>query len=311
MFYTSSASAELRNGLYVLDLTTSILPNQRGPRQIMTPTSMFDLETAIMIWSPDSSQILISQENRNILLDPTRLNTPESMSDVSHRLLFLFDEWEAEMYSKERVRLATFPPEIQRIASESARNVYVSPDGKKVVFTSIKTDEIPEELIQPTPSSSTQPEERQLVEGGVYVYDSIEDKVFRVGSNVSILDSTNRLTLADDLYLSRAKSLEASPSAFRRLQGETMNETSTNYLLHHTNAVAGGLQWLPDSQYLIGLRDGRVIAVEYDGTNETILYSGPLTDRFVYPWPNGSRLVILTNFNTDGDIPNLYSMSLR
>ena len=50
--------------------------------------------------------------------------------------------------------------------------------------------------------------------------------------------------------------------------------------------------------------------MEYDTTNQTTLYSGPFTDEFVYPWPNGDRMVILTSFSPDTP-QNLYALELK
>lgn len=71
------------------------------------------------------------------------------------------------------------------------------------------------------------------------------------------------------------------------------------------------IQWFPDSKHLVTIRDKKISIMEYDGTNQTTIYAGPFIDNYVFPWPNGSKVVILTNFNNTGVAPNLYTIGLK
>jgi hypothetical protein len=71
------------------------------------------------------------------------------------------------------------------------------------------------------------------------------------------------------------------------------------------------VQWFPDSDHLIVVTDNKIRAVEDDGTNSTTIYAGPFVNNYVFSWPNGSKLVILTNFNNTGTPANLYTISLK
>lgn len=72
------------------------------------------------------------------------------------------------------------------------------------------------------------------------------------------------------------------------------------------------LFWLPTSRHLVSIQKDTISLMEYDGTNNAVFYAGPFINSFVFPWPDGSNLVILTNFNKSaGDIPNLYAVSLK
>jgi len=72
-----------------------------------------------------------------------------------------------------------------------------------------------------------------------------------------------------------------------------------------------GVQWFPTSAHLLAAGGGGINITEYDGTNNSVVYSGPSEGNFVYPWPNGSRLVILTNFNDRNSPTNLYAINLK
>lgn len=71
------------------------------------------------------------------------------------------------------------------------------------------------------------------------------------------------------------------------------------------------LAWFPDSKHLIFVHDSKIDIMEYDSQNNTTVYAGPFVDNYVYPWPNGSKLLILTNLNNQNIAPNLYMVGLK
>lgn len=344
IYYTASASAQTRNGLYLLELGGGNLPFQRGVKQITDDSNGFSLSTAQIVWSPDSTEVLLIDGEREVLLDLSRLSTLESLPDVGLRSKQIFSQWEAEMYQRERQYLKEFPFEVIEIATQSAQNVYFSPDKKRLLYTATAAATIPEGLIPPVPASNTQPEERILTPGNIYVYDREEDKNFLVGSETAIIAGkqaqagqmvtpsavptdpkltptqrvpaqpettvTNKFLLATDLFNAKPLSLAASPSAFLRLQASDSAQIAKNFNVYHTSLYANTFQWLADSRHLLWISPNRIEVQEYDGTNATNIYSGPYFDSFVYPWPDGSRLLILTSFSPDTP-NNLYAIELR
>lgn len=84
-----------------------------------------------------------------------------------------------------------------------------------------------------------------------------------------------------------------------------------NYLLAKIEDQPVKYLWHPDSGHLIYVKSGKINIIEYDGQNLTTVYAGPFTNNFVYPLPNGSSLVILTNLNIPDAPHNLYRISLR
>lgn len=72
------------------------------------------------------------------------------------------------------------------------------------------------------------------------------------------------------------------------------------------------LQWFPDSRHLIFVEKEKISILAYDGTNKATVYAGPFENSFVYPWPNGSKLIILSSFNIPAGVQsNLYTINLR
>lgn len=305
---TSSAG---KNGLYLLELNNNPFSFQKETRQISDDSQAFDLENAQFIWSPDSSELILVSQNREVLLNLNAVNALDQLKDIELTKKQLLSQWEQEMYLRERENFAKFPPEIIKLATESAKNVYISPDKKRMLYTMTENVELPVGLIPPIPASNTQAEERSLVVDGTYVYDREEDKNFRVATHVEEdMQKTEKMLLALDILDTNSPLLNASASAFTYLQATTSAQTATNFNVYHSSVFANTLQWFPDSKHLIFVENSTIVIMEYDTTNRVTLYSGPFADDFVYPWPNGDRLIMLTSFSNDTP-QNLYALELK
>lgn len=86
-----------------------------------------------------------------------------------------------------------------------------------------------------------------------------------------------------------------------------------NYLIYQQSDTgkAPHFIWFPDSMHLVFVQDKQIKVVESDGLNTTTVYAGPFNDDFVAVWPDGSNLVISTNFNASTTPSNLYRISLK
>lgn len=87
-----------------------------------------------------------------------------------------------------------------------------------------------------------------------------------------------------------------------------------NYLLVGNDKKFGSdykLTWFPDSKHLIYVHDKKIDIMEYDKTNDTTIYAGPFIDSDVFPWVNGTKVVMLTDFNNSASNANLYTISLK
>lgn len=71
------------------------------------------------------------------------------------------------------------------------------------------------------------------------------------------------------------------------------------------------INWFVDSDHLVFVHDNQIHMLEMDGTNDTTVYAGPFIGSSVFPWPNGEKLVILTDLNNPTILPNLYTISLK
>jgi len=73
---------------------------------------------------------------------------------------------------------------------------------------------------------------------------------------------------------------------------------------------ASGYSWFPTSKHIFIVQKDKIIIKEYDGTNETVVWSGPFVNSFAFPFPAGNRILILTSLGKNIP-PNLYAVSLR
>lgn len=312
LYYTASNSAQKKNGLYVLDLVDNPLPIQKGPRQVAEDAPSFNLATAKFIWSPDSSKVMILSDNRQVVIDTDRNNDLAELPDSTFQRKQILSEWEQEMYLRERQFLSQFPDEVIDIATNSAKNVYISPDKKRLLYTAIAAVTLPDTIVPPVPATNTQPEERTLQPNGVYVYDREEDRNFRVGTEASSAAQPvkhEKHLLAYEVGQEPALATAAA-SLFRSLQATQSAQTASNFNTYYTSLYANTFQWFPDSRHLLTITGNHVEVMEYDSTNKTTLYSGPFDQRFLYPWPDGSRALIITSFSPDSP-RNLYAIELK
>jgi len=332
LFFTNQASSQLKNGFYVLDLNSNFLSLQSGPKQVTDDLAELELAQAKIIWSPDSTEFIILAKNKEFLISIDKKVNLSEQKDITFQKKDILAQWEENIYLRERQFLAKFPQEILELTKTAAKNVYLSPDKKRLLYTATASATLAENIVPPVPSTNTQEEARTLEPGVIYVYDREEDKNFKVATVAALPDllnpaadatpssktkdknteeiSTEKIILADDLEQAVAKSLEASPTAFNRLQKPDNLLTALSFANYYTAAQLNTMQWFPDSKHLLFVEEGKIKIMEYDGQNKTTVYSGPFSNDFVYPWPDGSKLIIRTSFSPDSP-DNLYVIDLK
>lgn len=76
--------------------------------------------------------------------------------------------------------------------------------------------------------------------------------------------------------------------------------------------AAKNYTWLPDSRHVVLTQEGKIAVADYDGTNAAVIWAGNFLDNFALPWPDSSRLVIITTFPTPtASQPNFYGINLK
>lgn len=320
------------------------------PKHIARNSQQYNFLDATLVWTPNSTQILaywikdkeptgagkkqkpkteVSAEiTQAILLGTGGMNDEASLRDVTSRLPVLLAQWHQDLDLNEQDRFDKLPKEMQEIATSSASAVFFSPDELKLLYQAKGKLTIPDHLIADLPSESTQRQERDIQINGIYVYDIKEDRNYRVGDvNTPITNGgqtvgqpassgeesdywTNRLInpveVSSNIERSQSSPPKPLPPVAEKLLSTFLTVLRNRYspIWHHT------LQWFPTSEHLLKRNESTVSVVEFDGTNDATVYAGPFDQSFVYPWPNGSKIVILASFNNSSPT-NLYALNLK
>lgn len=316
-FAIASPSAQLKAGLYILELSDRNTLFSKTTRLVAQNPKNLDFTQAKILWSPDSNQLLASFPSVNYLLNPNQTTNPQDLVDASSQLTYLLTNWEQEITNREKQLLSSLPEAMIEIATQSAKNLYFSPDSEKLLYTAIASAQIPEGLTPPLPVRNSQPENRNLEAGNLYVYDIKEDQ------NFLLLDTTRfkfgqdftKIALITELFPSRffSREEEATSSASLLLRdSSSLAQTIENFRGQYSSFPFTAYQWFPTSRHILIHLEGSVAVIEYDGTNLINLFSGVSVNNFIYPWPNGHKLVIHTNLTQNPLLPpNLYAINLK
>ncbi len=85
-----------------------------------------------------------------------------------------------------------------------------------------------------------------------------------------------------------------------------------NYLIENCKSQSVTCRWFPSSRHLLAYTQSEIAVMEYDGTNRSLVYAGPFLPGVAFPWPNWSKIVILTSLNSPAGVgENLYTINLR
>lgn len=319
------------------------------PKQILKNISKYDLSTSKMVWSPDSGQILVYWAELNksnkarpsvgkpglskktaaseaetistaILLSADKLNDEAGIRDASSTLPVLLAQWIQSLDIKDAEKLAKLPDQIKDLMISGADVVYFSPDELKILYAPISDTSIPTGIIPDLPSESTQPESRDIKRGSIYIYDIKEDRNYEI--NQAVLNAPLRLPKQNnevttdgnnywnDRILSWFMPLSKDKADLPPVPEPLLTKALLFLKSKYSPIWEENIQWFPSSNHLIMVKDGKIFIEEFDNTNSVAVYSGPFSENFTYPWPNGDKLVILSSLNSDSPA-NLYAINLK
>lgn len=126
------------------------------------------------------------------------------------------------------------------------------------------------------------------------------------------------------LYLAQIdgyiKSNLITPPPAQSTQIQTRQIKSGNYYIYDTkddtNFLVGSkkdianLSWIPNSSNLVFVQDNNLKVIDYDGTNQQTIFTSNFDPNCIYPWIDGSKIVVLTSPYPTAP-KNLYAISTR
>lgn len=83
----------------------------------------------------------------------------------------------------------------------------------------------------------------------------------------------------------------------------------TNFLIGNKNDFSEP-RWIPNSNNIVFVQGQNLNVIDYDGTNQQTLFSSNFDPNCVYPWVDGSKIVILTSTYPTAPA-NLYTISIK
>ncbi|MDO8429085.1 MAG: PEGA domain-containing protein [Candidatus Daviesbacteria bacterium] len=278
-----------RGGIWVWTMSSQPIAFNRGaqPHQIVTSDTTLDFSKANFRWSPDSTQILVTlQEDnkegasfeRNYLLPINQNTSLRDLRDITPNVESVLKGWEEEKKSKDEARILTIKDiNIRQIASSSAEIQLLNGVKHQDLILSLNGVKRQDLILW-------SPDETKILVGK------------KKEPGIKEMD-TKRITAS-----ASGRYVELTEVKVYDL------ETGENYPI----PPAKYYFWLPDSLHLILIHDERIAITEFDGTNEAVIYAGKFDNGYVFPWPDSSRLAIVSSFNTPtASKPNLFGINLK
>jgi len=177
--------------------------------------------------------------------------------------------------------------------TKNLKEIYADWQTQTSLITKNKIDRLPKEL-QPLVSTAS----AQHIQ-----YSSKEDKVLYLAQ----IDGD----IKDNLI---------TPPPAKSTQTQNRQVKVGNYYVYDikddTNFLIGSqkdlfqLFWIPNTNNLIFVQNQDLKVVDYDGLNQQTILTSNFNPNCVYPWSDGSKVVILTNLSLSST-ENLYSLSIK
>jgi hypothetical protein len=304
-YVLKDAPQETGNGLHIHAVTNNLL----GSPNVQITDNSRDFSQALLIWSPDSSQILaiftektpnaksatkFTERITSAYLLTTKSMNSRNTPDVTVRLPLIINEWQDQYAKINTPTLTLYPKYLSEILTKQATNVYFSPDKEKVFYTSTTTISLPENEIGKTlPNTNSTPEDRNLVKDQTYLFDLKE------GTNYRLNFASNSSEIKKTLITTASATPSANLSDLLQLKAQSESFLTTN------------ITWYSNSHQLIVTNTDGVNFVDYDGLNATNITSIQPLNGFTASSPDGSKLILLTNINQRPDTYNLITFDLR
>ena len=336
---TSSTQLETRNlkletisGLWLLELTNLPLGFNQDPKQLIvgdppqTKTLAQNWSQSQFIWSPDSREILAlfhepldeqstklkNTENNQItnyqlpitlayLINTSATAQPNNqLTNIANKYQSILLEWQEESNKQIQNQIKKLPPEFADLIATTSANPRFSPDETKLLYTATASAQLANQYPPQILAASTQIQHRQLEQGQTYLYDLKEDR------NFLILNQTQTNQISSCQRATSIGLIDEISALQNQLQKTDNRIPTTDHL------ICPKLNWFPTSRHLIYFSDGKISIMEYDSTNNQVIYAGPIEQNYVFAHPSPSKLLLVTNLNPDAfPYPNIYTLSLR
>lgn len=269
--YTVSSQSLKKNGIYVLDMTSRPILTLQSASTQIADDTVDTFSKAQLSWSPDGKQV-IATISSELRSPATYLLTASELNDSPKDVTATL-QTVSETWEKEQQE------------KEKSLTETLKPALKKIIkqnFGIVAWSPDETKILYVASQSATIP---QIIKPAL------------IGTNST---PETREIKENDIYVYDIKEDKNYKLDIGNLKLEIGNYQRSQPLV-----------WHPDSKHLIYVHDKKIDILEYDGLNSTTIYAGPFIDNYVFPWPNGQKIVILTNLNNPNNPANLYTIGLK
>lgn len=181
--YTVSSSQDPRkNGIYILDMgLRPILTLQSSSTQIADNT-IDNFSNSSLSWSPDAKELVATISATPNITATYLLKTSfnQNPQDVTATLEAVNASWNEQKENQDTSSLFGLKAKLQSLIKENFKILSWSEDETKILYTATTSANLPLIINPPLIGTNSQPEERNVNKGSVYVYDIKEDKNFKI-----------------------------------------------------------------------------------------------------------------------------------
>lgn len=176
--YTVASQSAKKNGIYILDMNSRPIISFQGVATQIVDDTTDTFSQAKYSWSPDSNELLATisgalGETTYLLKTNTFNQTP---SDVTATLQTVQNTWDKEREDKEKARFAAIKPVLRKLITKNFNVLAWSPDEAKILYQASQSATIPIIINPPLIGTNNTPQERNITEGSIYIYDILEDR---------------------------------------------------------------------------------------------------------------------------------------
>ncbi len=287
-----SGGVRQKGGVWVWTMSSQPIAFARSaePHQVVMSDTSLDFSKGTFKWSPDSKQLLISVQAggqvgdlaaRNYLVSADTFNSNDSLQDITPQVQSIIQSWNGDQKAKNDAQISAI----------KNRQAFLVASGSAVL--SVASD---------SASLADVPSHRVLI------WSPDDTKFMIIHSSVQ-----KNITKTFAISKQSGEQVSAQVYDFGTTDGKSTGPVNgyKTYKLYNL-PPARKYMWLPDSMHIILVDTNKISICEPDGSNISTVYAGTFEEGQVFPWPDSSRLVMLTSFNTPtASTPNLFGINLK
>lgn len=272
---TNELHTKQKGGIWVWTMGNQPIAFNRGaePHQVVVSTQNLDFSKASIKWSPDSKQLLVTMQQA----DQTGENNVRN---------FLISADDATPEGS----LRDITPTLQATLDAWTEDERVKDQARILSLEDMNL--------------------RKIASDSAFMSWSPDETKFMVAAKADapVVKNTKPVAASPSAQLNEVKYKDFRVFALTEGDRKLPVAQPKEYKLPEAKAY----YWLPDSEHIILVQEGKIAVCEYDGSNVSIVYAGNFENGFVFPWPDSSRLTFVSSYQTPtASTPNLFGINLK